>query len=120
MLPRQDWVGKLTFLLSALNLKIYMQTIVQTRTTFCVCFVKLILNFFSDDPKPLLIPQVGPPPNIKKLFLRLSEWDDELLSTLKNKTFLIKSLSKLHEPSLSNVILYPLYTCFYLSLFLLD
>ena len=32
-------------------------------------------------------------------------------------TFLAKSLSKLHEPALSNVIPHPLYTYFSLSLF---
>ena len=41
--------------------------------------VKLILNFFSGDPKLLLTPHVGPSPNIKKLFLQLPERDDELL-----------------------------------------
>ena len=35
----------------------------------------------------------------------------------KNITFLAKSISKLHEPALSNVIQYPLFTCYSLSLF---
>ena len=48
-----------------------------------LALVKLILNFFSGDPKLPLIPQVRPSPNTKKLFLWLSEWDDELLSHQK-------------------------------------
>ena len=79
--------------------------------------VKFILNVFSGDPKLPLIQKVGPSPNIKKLSLRLSEGDDELLSTPKIITFLAKSLSKLREPVLSNVIPYPLYTYFSLLLF---
>ena len=39
--------------------------------------VKLILNFFSGEPKLPLIQKVGPSPYIKKLFLELSELDDE-------------------------------------------
>ena len=78
--------------------------------------LKLILNFFSVDPKLPLIPQVGPSPSTKKLFLQLSAWEDGLLSTTKIATFLAKSLSKSHEPRLSNVIPYPLYIHFYLSL----
>ena len=35
--------------------------------------LKLILNGFSGEPKLPLIPKVGPSPNIKKLFLRLSQ-----------------------------------------------
>ena len=41
----------------------------QTQTKFCFALVKLILNFFSGDPRLPLIPKVGPSPNIKKLFL---------------------------------------------------
>ena len=70
--------------------------------------VKLILNFFSGDPKLLLTSHVGPSPNIKKLFLQLPERDDELLWVSKFMKFLAKSLPKLHEPALSNVILYSL------------
>ena len=62
-----------------------------------------------------LISKVEPSTNIKKLFLRLSEWDDE--STPKIITFLVVSISKLQIPTLSNVIPYPLYTFFSLSLF---
>ena len=79
--------------------------------------VKWILNSFSGQPKLPLIPKVGPSPNIKKLFLRLSEWDNELLSTPKIITFLAVSLLKLYQPVLSNVIPYPLYTNFSLSIF---
>ena len=71
--------------------------------------LKLISNFFSGAPKLPLIPKVGPLPNIKKLFLRLSEWDGEILSTSKIITVLAVSLSKLQKTALSNVILYPLY-----------
>ena len=47
--------------------------------------VELILNgeYFSGEPKLSLIPKVEPLTGIKKLFLRLSTYDDELLSTLK-------------------------------------
>ena len=61
----------------------------QTQTNFAL--VKLILNFFSGDPKLPSIPYVGPYPNIKNLFLRLSELDDKLLSTPKIIKFLAKS-----------------------------
>ena len=73
--------------------------------------------FFSGDSKLRLIPQVGTSANIKKLFLKLSEGDVELLSAPKIITSQARSLSKLHDPALSNVILYPLYTYFSLSLF---
>ena len=46
----------------------------------------------------------------------MSEWDDELLSTLKIITFLAKLLSKLHEPALSNATPDLLYAYFSLSL----
>ena len=89
----------------------------QTQTIFCMCLTKINTKFFPGDPKFSLIPQVGPSPSIKNLFLQLSEWDDELLSTPQIITLLAKSLSKLHEPALSNVITYPLYTYFSLSLY---
>ena len=60
--------------------------------------------------------QVGPSPNTKKLFLQLSACDDELSSTTKITTSLVKPLSKLPNPVLSNVSPYPLYTYFSLSL----
>ena len=60
--------------------------------------------------------QVGPSPNTKKLVLQLSACDDELSSTTKITTFLVKPLSKLPNPVLSNVIPYPLYRYFSLSL----
>ena len=48
-----------------------------------------------------LIPKVVPSPKIKKSFLRLSVWDDELLSAPDIMTFLPVSLPKqhLHFPS---------------------
>ena len=67
--------------------------------------LKLILNFFSAEPKLPLTLKVGPSPCVKKLFLWLSAWDDELLSTTKIITFFTESLSKLHELALPNVIL---------------
>ena len=66
--------------------------------------VKLILDFFSTAPVQSLMPWVRPWPNTKKLFSLLSVWDDELLSTPKIVTFLVKSLRKLHESSPSNAI----------------
>ena len=79
--------------------------------------LKLLSNFFSGDTKLPLIRKVGSSPSIKKLFLGLSEWDDGLLSKPKMITFLAKSLSKFHEPALPNVILYPPYAYFSLTLF---
>ena len=67
--------------------------------------LKLILNFFSREPKLPLILKFGPSPDTEKLFLRLSERDEELLSNPKNMIFLAVSLSKLPELALSNVIL---------------
>ena len=63
-----------------------------------------MLNFFSGEPKLPLIEKIGPPPNSKKVFLQLSAWDDEILSTSKIITFLVMPLLKLHEPALPNVI----------------
>ena len=68
--------------------------------------LKLILTFFSGGPKLPLIPKVVPSPRTKKLFLRLSESDNEPISTPKIITFLAVSISKLQEPALSNVIPY--------------
>ena len=60
--------------------------------------------------KASTISKVRPSSNIEKLFLQLSEWDNELLLTPKMIILLARSLLKLHEPALSNVIPYPLYT----------
>ena len=79
--------------------------------------MKIILNFFTGEPKFPLIPKVGPKPKIKKLFLGLSTCDDKLLSTPKIITFLVVPLPKLHQSVLLNVTPYPLYTYFSLSLF---
>ena len=68
----------------------------QSQTKFCVCFSKINTKFFSDESNFPLLPKVEYSPNIKKLFLRLSEWDDELLPTPKTITFLAVSLSILH------------------------
>ena len=66
--------------------------------------VKSILNFFSGEPKLPLNPKVGPKPNIKNSFLRLSTCDDELLSTPKFITFLTVPLPKLYQSPPSNAI----------------
>ena len=66
--------------------------------------VKFILNFFSGEPNIPLIPKVGPLSSIKKLFLRSSTYDDELLSTPKIIIFLAVPLSKLRQSPPSNVI----------------
>ena len=76
----------------------------QTQTKFCVYFNKINAKFFSGDSKLPLIPLVGPSPRTKVLFLRLSAWDDELLTTPKVITFPPNLLPKLHEPALSNFI----------------
>ena len=45
----------------------------KTQETFCLCFTKMTLNFFSGAPKLRLIPKVSPSPKIKKLvFLIIS------------------------------------------------
>ena len=81
----------LTFLLSALNLIIYFPLINKKLLSLFKCklknfvfpLVNLIVNFFSGERKLSLISKVGPKPNIKKLFLRLSACDDALLSHQK-------------------------------------
>ena len=55
---------------------------------------------FSGKLKLLLIPKVGPSHNNWKLFLQLSELDDELLSMAKIITSLVVLLLKLHSPAL--------------------
>ena len=70
--------------------------------------LKLVSDFFPCAPKLPLITKVGPLPNIKKLFLRLSEWVDELLSTPRIITLIAVPLSKIEKAALSNVIMYPL------------
>ena len=73
----------------------------QTQTQICFCFTKtkLILNFFFGESRlPLILNKSSP--STKTLFLRLSPWDDEVLSTPKIITFLAVSLSKVQEPAL--------------------
>ena len=41
----------------------------QKQTKFVSVLLKLILNLFSVEPKLPLIPQAGPSPSTKKLFL---------------------------------------------------
>ena len=88
ILSRQNYVGKLTFLLLPLNLKIYfplrnklLLSALQCKLNqnFWFTLLKLILIFFSGAPKLPLIPISSP--NIKNLFLRLSTLDAELLLT---------------------------------------
>ena len=52
----------------------------QTQTKFCVTFIKLILNVFSEESKLPLILKIGPSLNIKNLFLQLLARDDEVLA----------------------------------------
>ena len=85
----------------------------QIQAKFCVWFTKFNTKLFTKLP---LIPKVGTSLSTKRLFLQLSACDDELLLTPKIITFLAVSLSKLHEPTLSNVVPQPLYTYFSLSL----
>ena len=63
---------------------------------------------FPPVPTISSISSVGPSPGTRKLFLWLSVWDDELLSTAKITTFLAKWLPKLHVPAPSNGISYSL------------
>ena len=82
--------------------------------------VKLILQFFFCDPTLPLILQAGRSPSIKRLFLRFSGLDDDLLPTSKIITFLAKSLPNLNEPAISNVkFIHYIYTilCHYFLLY---
>ena len=93
---------------------------VSSKKIFAFLLVKLILSFFSDEPKIPVIPWVGPSPNTKKFFSRLSVWNDQLLSTPKITTFLAKSLPKFHEPAPSNATIHYTPTflitvCYYIS-----
>ena len=90
--------------------------IVQTQANFCVCFSKINTRRFFSWTKASIDIETRPSPNIEKWSLQLLEWDNELLLTQKIITFLVMLLSKLQQPALSNVILYPLYTYFDLSL----
>ena len=76
----------------------------QHKQNFVFALLKLILNFFSSLPKFPLIPKVSPSPKIKKLFLWLPVWDDELSTTPTITTFLAKPLPKFHSHSPSNAI----------------
>ena len=73
--PKQNRVGKLIFLFSALNLIIsflftknnyYRYNKLKRNCVFAL--VKLIQNFFSGEPKLSLIPKVGPLPSMKSYF----------------------------------------------------
>ena len=62
IVPRQNWVATLTFLLSALNLKNVFSIskqiaiIIETQSKFRVCSGKINTHFFfAGDPKLLLI-----------------------------------------------------------------
>ena len=64
----------------------------KTQARFCTWFTEINPNFFPSEPKFRLILKVGP--STKKLFLQLSAWNDELLSTPKTVAFLAVPLSK--------------------------
>ena len=72
--------------------------------------LKFILNIFcwSQDSVNTISWTIFSP-YIKNLFLRLSAWDNELLSTPKIITFLAKLIPKFHRPALSNTIWYLLH-----------
>ena len=88
--------------------------ITYTRTKFCVCFTKINTNFFSDGPKLLLKPKVFPSPNTKKLFLRISAWDDELLSTSIINYYNIYSIAIAKTPFTFSVKCYSIATTYIL------
>ena len=91
--------------------------IMRTQKKFYICFSKINIKLFLWWSKASINTISWTFFNIKKLFLRLWKWADGLLSTPKIITFLAKSLSKLHESTLSNFIPYQLYTYFSWSLF---
>ena len=81
----------------------------QNQVKFCTCFSKTNTNLFlycinTTVSSRSVRSSVNPPPNTRKLFLRLSVRDDELSSTPKIITSLAKSLSNLDELNPSNVI----------------
>ena len=83
MLPIQNWLGKLAFLLLALNLKIFS----KVKQSFVFALLKLILNFFSVAPTLPLISLVGPSLNTKKLFYSyLYEMNTSHIDNCKNNT----------------------------------
>ena len=63
------------------------------RTQTKILSTKININFFFSDA-----PNFALTPKVKKSFLSLSLWDDELLSTPNTITFLARSLPKLHSP----------------------
>ena len=74
MLPRQNWVGKLTFLFSDLNLKISLsltkqvaviRITMQTQTKCFVCFNKVNTEIFYAEPKLPIMPKVWPSQELK-------------------------------------------------------
>ena len=81
----------------------------KLKQNFVFSLLKLILNIFSVSLVLSLMPWVWPSLNTKKLFFRLSVWDDKLLSTPKITTFLAKSLPNLHEPCSINIIKFTFY-----------
>ena len=80
MLPKQNWDGKLTFLLLALNLyKCLFGLQINNYCNYCnansnkilSCFIKINIDYFSGSPKLPLIPKVSISLKIKKkTFLR--------------------------------------------------
>ena len=76
----------------------------QTQTKRFLWFNKINIYFSSGALKLLLIPKVYPLPKVKKSFLKLSKWNNELLSTPYIITFLAKSSSKFHESFPSDAV----------------
>ena len=69
-----------------------MHVIMHLKENFVLAIVKLILNFFSAVSTLSLISSIVPILKTKNLFLQLSIWDGEMLSTPKMVTFTAKSL----------------------------
>ena len=67
MLPRQNYFGKLTFLLSALNISFPLTNKLsqQTHTKFCVCLTEINTNFFFWCTKTSINTKVGASPSAK-------------------------------------------------------
>ena len=71
MLPRQKWDKNLTIFVLiyffSVNKQISIITkVMQTQAKVAFALLKLILNFFSGEPKLLLTPKVSLSPNTKK------------------------------------------------------
>ena len=108
---------KLTDFFSVSKQIAFIPIVMQTQTNVYLCFTKISTKLFLRCANAAINIISRPARNTKKLFLRLPTFDDELLSIPKITSFLVKLLPKFNETAPSNIILQPLYTCLFLTLF---